>query len=88
MDSFDKDLEKVEFDYTELSKKINSEVGSQGNYANALNLGRTSVNEALNNKREFKQQEMIASARILHFPISDIPRYFFTPKVQKHEQSI
>ena len=81
-------LEKVQFDYSELSKRINTVLGSQGKYADALHLGRTSVNEGLNNKREWKQQEMIASANILGFPVSEIPKYFFAPKVQKHEQTI
>ena len=49
-------------------------------------LGRVSVSQRLNNQLEFSQQEMFRSADVLGFSRGEIPEYFFTEKVQKHER--
>ncbi|MDD3185263.1 MAG: DUF739 family protein [Anaerostipes sp.] len=78
-------MECIEFDYSKLKGKIKEIFGTQDNFANALNMGRVSLSQRLNNSLEFSQQEMLNSCRVLHIKIIDIPEYFFKEKVHKHE---
>ena len=75
------------FDYTKLRSRIKEVLGTQDQYAKALGLGRVSVSQSLNNQREFSAGEMLRTAQVLHFSVSEIPDYFFNQKVQKHEQN-
>ena len=70
---------EVMFDYTKLRSRIKEVFGTQDQYAKALGLGRVSVSQSLNNQREF-------SAGEIHFSVSEIPDYFFSQEVQKHER--
>lgn len=76
---------EVMFDYTKLRSRIKEVLGTQDQYAKALGLGRVSVSQSLNNQREFSAGEMLRTAQVLHFPVSEIPDYFFNQKVQKRE---
>ncbi len=75
------------FDYSKLKGRIKEVCSTQENYAKHLGLSRVSVSLRLTNQQEFTQAEILRSAEILRFPVRDIPDYFFTPKVQIHEQS-
>lgn len=77
---------EVMFDYTKLRSRIKEVLGTQDQYAKALGLGRVSVSQSLNNQREFSAGEMLRTAQVLHFSVSEIPDYFFNQEVQKHEQ--
>ena len=77
---------EVMFDYTKLRSRIKEVFGTQDRYAKALGLGRVSVSQSLNNQREFSAGEMLRTAQVLHFSVSEIPDYFFSQEVQKHEQ--
>lgn len=74
------------FDYRKLRGKIKEVCNTQANFATAIGLGRTALNQRLNNILDFSQSEMEKSAAVLGFQKEDIPVYFFTPEVQKHEQ--
>ena len=73
------------FDYTTLRRRITEDFGTQDQSAKALGLGRVSVSQSLNNQREFSAGEMLRTAQVLHFSVSEIPDYFFNQEVQKHE---
>ena len=77
---------EVMFDYTKLRNRIKEVLGTQDQYAKARGLGRESVSQSLNNQREFSAGEMLRTAQVLHFSVSEIPDYFFNQEVQKHEQ--
>ena len=68
------------FDYTKLRNRIKEVLGTQDQYAKALGLGRVSVSQSLNNQREFSAGEMLRTAQVLHFPVSEIPDYFLIKK--------
>jgi len=70
------------YSYKKLLGKIVEVYGTQAKFAEALNLSERSVSLKLNGKVEWKQGEMIDISRLLHFPPSKIPEYFFTPEVQ------
>ena len=74
------------FDYARLRGRTKEVFGTQDAFADAIGLGRVSVSQRLNNQLEFSQQEMFRSADVLGFSRGEIPEYFFTEKVQKHEQ--
>lgn len=73
------------FDYRKLRGKIKEVCNTQANFAAAIGLGRTSLNQRLNNILEFSQSEMEKSAEVLGFRKEEIPTYFFVAEVQKHE---
>ena len=73
------------FDYRKLRGKIKEVFDTQANFAEAIGLSRTSLNQRLNNILEFSQSEMELSAKVLDFGLDEIPAYFFTQEVQKHE---
>lgn len=76
----------VVFNYDKLRQKIKERLGTQDRFAKEIGLGRVSVSQSLNNQREFSAGEMFKSAQVLGFSIAEIPVYFFTEEVQKHEQ--
>lgn len=75
----------MSFDYTELKRKIRSVFGTQDEFAKALRIGRVSLSLRLNNKAEFSQEEINKSCDLLGLKRSEIPKYFFSEKVQKNE---
>lgn len=76
----------MQFDYEKLKKKIKSVYGTQEIFAEALGIGRVSLNLRLNNKAEFSQDEINKACDLLGLRRNDIPRYFFAENVQKHER--
>ena len=78
-------MNEVQFDYSRLRGRIKEICGTQEAYADRISLGRVSVSQRLNNVLEFSQLEMLKSADVLGFSASEIPAYFFVPKVQKRE---
>ena len=70
------------FSYRKLLGRIVEVYGTQARFAEALSLSERSVSLKLNGKVEWKQSEMISISRLLHFPPSEIPAYFFTSEVQ------
>lgn len=75
------------FDYSKLRGKIKEVYGTQDNFATKLGIGRVSLSKRLNNVLDFSQEEINRSCDILGINKEEIPVYFFTLKVQKHEQN-
>lgn len=78
----------MEFDYSKLRGKIREVFGTEAAFATALEMGRVSLSKRLNNDLEFSSPEILKSCSLLGISSSDIPQYFFTEKVQKHELNI
>jgi len=74
------------FDYTGLRKKIKEVYKKQDEFAKALGIGRVSLSQRLTNKLDFSQSEIFNGSNLLNINSDEIPIYFFTTKVQKHEQ--
>lgn len=56
--------------------------GTQSVFADAMGLSEHTISKKLNNKVPWKQTEIVRAATLLCIDAEDIPRYFFTPKVQ------
>jgi hypothetical protein len=70
------------FDYSNLLEKIKEVFGTQGKFALAIELSERSLSLKLNNQKQWKQNEMIASCEALGMSLDYIQTYFFTEKVQ------
>lgn len=73
------------YDYSKLRGKISEVYGTRAAFAAALGIGKTALSARMNNQANFTQPEMSASAELLGFAVSEIPLYFFMPKVHKRE---
>ena len=76
----------MNFDYSKLLGKIKEVFDTQGKFAIAMGVGLSSLNQKLNNKAEFSQNEMKRACELLGVNENEIPVYFFTLEVQKTEQ--
>lgn len=76
----------MSYDYRKLRGKIREICGTQEKFANCLHIGKVSLSQRLNNQLDFSQEEMHNSCDILGIERNEIPIYFFTIEVQKHEQ--
>lgn len=65
-------------DYTELRSKIRRNGYTQEEFAKALGITNTTLSEKLNNKSEFKQNEMFKTKELLKISNRDMLRLFFT----------
>lgn len=74
------------FEYSALTRLIRFKYGTQDNFAKALGIGRVSLSQRLNNRREFTQNEIAKAVELLGISEKSIPEYFFNEKVQKNEQ--
>jgi len=77
----------MSFDYNKLRGRIKEIFGTQDKFASALGIGRVSLSQRLNNSLEFSSFEIFKACSLLEIPSEELPIYFFTEKVQKHEQS-
>lgn len=73
------------YDYSKLRGKIKEVFNTQDKFAESLGIGRVSLSKRLNNELDFSQDEIHKSCDLLGIDRNDIPVYFFTIKVQKHE---
>lgn len=72
----------MEFDYSKLLGKITEVYRTQSRFSKDMGLSERSVSMKLNGCRKWKQDEMARACELLHIPLSEIPLYFFTVKVQ------
>jgi hypothetical protein len=72
----------VIFDYAKLEGRIKEIFKTNGNFASAMGMSEHTVSCKLNNKTRWTDREMCKAADILMFQYSEIPLYFFVPKVQ------
>ncbi|OFI49559.1 hypothetical protein BG261_02980 [Floricoccus tropicus] len=80
-------MEKYVYDYTELEERMKNRKYSQSTLSDEVNMARNSLNLKLNNKGNFTQKEIKRIAEKLEIPMTQIGKYFFTPVVQKTEQT-
>ncbi|SFR94699.1 DUF739 family protein [Anaeromicropila populeti] len=71
---------QVEFDYSKLRGRIKEYYGTQEKLADALNIGRVSLSQRLNNRIDFLQSEINQMSKLLEIEKFDIPEYFFKVK--------
>lgn len=73
----------IVFDFRELKGRIIARYGNCGNFAKAINMSRSQISDRLNNKIQFRPEEIyiICAPDVLDIPEAEIGRYFLTPKV-------
>ncbi|WP_348920162.1 DUF739 family protein [Enterococcus rotai] len=76
-------LIKVEYDYSDLKRKMNDCRYSQRLLAKKVSIGRSSLNLKLNNRGTFTQTEIKRISDVLKIPVNEIGEYFFKVIVQK-----
>lgn len=77
-------MKKYNYDYSKLKGRIRELFETQESYSNAINRSSTSINDKLNNKKCFTQEEIKNSIKVLDISISEISQYFFTENVEKN----
>ncbi len=75
------------FDYSKLRGKIREKYGTEGEFAKALGISKTSLSDKLNNKVSFTSSEINKACELLDISIRFIPIYFFTPNVKETKRS-
>ena len=63
--------------YSKLNGKITEVFGTQFRFADAMELSERTISLKLNNKIEWKQNEIAKACELLGIPIASIPAYFF-----------
>ena len=75
----------MSFDYNKLCGRIREKCKTQQQFAECMDMSRTSLNAKLHNNSEFTQQEIKKALEVLGLYQHEIPEYFFKEKVQKTE---
>lgn len=70
------------YNYNKLKGRIKEICGTQGTYAKLVGLSDTSINNKLNNKVQFTQDEIYNSLTILNISPNEIVHIFFTKEVE------
>lgn len=69
------------YDYSLLLGKMREKNYTQEKLAKSLGISECSVNFSLNNKRNFRQDEILKIIELLDIPKTQIERYFFAYKL-------
>jgi len=72
----------MSYNYSRLNGRIVERFGTQGKFAEAMKLSERSISLKLNNKVEWKQDEILRASKLLEFSQMEIPNYFFELEVQ------
>ncbi len=72
----------MSYNYSKLNGRITEKFGTQAEFAKAMKLSERSISLKLNNKVEWKQDEILRASKLLGFPQIEIPNYFFNLEVQ------
>lgn len=70
------------YDYSKLQGKIVEKFKNNGNFATKMGLSERTISLKINNKVDFKQNEITKACKLLNIPNSKINDYFFTKIVQ------
>lgn len=65
------------FDYSKLRGRIKEMFGNEENFADSIGKSRVTINNKLNCKRGFSQEEIYLSVEKLKLTKEQIPEYFF-----------
>lgn len=68
------------FDYSDLLGKIKAKYGTQSDFAEALGMSLSTLNQKLNNKSDWDTPEMVKACELLDIELADISQYFFKIK--------
>lgn len=74
------EFKEILYDYSKLLGRMKECGFTQKTLAIAVNMGETSMNKSLNNKRRFQQDEMDAICDVLGILKNSIEDYFFCRK--------
>lgn len=66
------------YDYSKLLGRMKERGFTQETFAKELGISACSLNLSLNNKRDFRQKEMLRAIELLDIPSGSIEDYFFT----------
>ena len=77
-------MDRIIFDYSKLRGKIREVYGSEGKFANAIGITDTTLSLILNNKSEFKQQQIKVACNLLGIQPEEIDDYFFALEVKEN----
>lgn len=66
------------YNYNKLMGRMKELGYTQESLSKAVGICETTLNLSLNNKRNFKQNEMVKICEFLHIPKSRLAEYFFT----------
>ncbi len=69
--------EKIIFDYSILEGKIKQYYDTQEKFAKAIPMGRTSLNQKLQNNLDFTSQNIYRISELLHISAEEIGEVFF-----------
>lgn len=71
---------EITFDYSILTEKIKQYYGTQENFAKAIPMGRTTLNQILRNKSDFTVRKILRICELLNIDFQEIPIVFFKEK--------
>lgn len=74
----------MEYDYSKLLGRITEKYGNNGNFACKMGLSERTISLKLNNKIDFKQNEIIKAKKLLEISDEELHNYFFKEKVQQN----
>ena len=69
----------MNYDYTNLKLLIKTKYSTFEKFADALEIGRSTLSLKLNNNAEWSQAEMSRAMKLLGISESEIGKYFFLP---------
>lgn len=73
--------EIYQFDYSALEGRIKQYYDTQENFANAIPMARSSLNQKLNGNADFTSQNIYRMCQLLKISSTEINEYFFKVKV-------
>lgn len=71
------------FRYDKLLGRIAEKFGTQERFAEAMNMSPQTLSLKLNNKSDWKREEMIKACELLEIDVRKIKDYFFTVGIKK-----
>ncbi len=71
-------MQRQIYNYSKLLGVMREQGYTQESLAKALGISACSLNLTLNNKRDFRQDEISKASEILGIPVSEISVYFFS----------
>ena len=75
----------MSFKYAKLSGRIKEKFKTQERFAEAMNMSPRSISLKLNNKREWKQNEIDKACELLEIQTSEIGEFFFVQYLWKKQ---
>ncbi len=75
----------MSFNYSKLAGRIKEKLGTQGNFASAMELSERSMSLKMNNRKPWKQTEILRACEVLEIDKEQVHLYFFSEKAQRNE---